>query len=315
MIDFFDRTYSGIRDNNAVLSKLRVYSVMRVVTRVLANILLPVYFMLTRKDSQYRLSTTQKKEGRIIVSLTSFPARISRLWLVIETILRQTTKPDKIILWLSEEQYPSVEFVPSSLRAMQERGLEIRICPGDIRSHKKYYYILKEYPEDILITLDDDIFYNTHLLSALLEKHRQYPEAIIAHYTHQMLFMADGTLAPYRDWKRNVAPNDELNSLFFGSGGGTLFPAHSMIDMASNIDLAMSLTPKGDDIWLNAMARLKGSRVYHTNMYSEPLPVLNFGNKTLFSSNAEGGNNSQIRELQNYCEKNLKQNPFSPDIL
>lgn len=315
MTDFFDRTYSRIQDTNAVLSKMRVYSLMRVVIRVLANILLPVYFMLTSKNPKHRISGTKKKKGRVIVSLTSFPARISRLWLVIETILRQTKKPDKIILWLSEEQYPSVESVPKRLKAMMERGLDIRICSGDIRSHKKYYYALKEYPEDILVTLDDDIVYNSHLLSVLLEKHGQCPEAIIAHYTHQMVFMADGSLAPYREWKRNVQPCNQQNNLFFGSGGGTLFPAHSMIDMVSDIDLAMSLTPAGDDIWLNAMARLKGTRVLHTNMYSEPLPILNLGNKTLFSFNSGGGNDSQIQNLQRYCEKNLQKNPFSPDVL
>ena len=40
----------------------------------------------------------------------------------------------------------------------QKRGLTIRFCE-DLKAHKKYYYAFKEYPDDIVITVDDDVIY------------------------------------------------------------------------------------------------------------------------------------------------------------
>ena len=50
---------------------------------------------------------TNRKE-KIIVSLTSFPGRINEVWICIESLMRQTFKPDAIELWLSLKQFPFV---------------------------------------------------------------------------------------------------------------------------------------------------------------------------------------------------------------
>ena len=39
-----------------------------------------------------------------------------------------------------------------------KKQLEIIFVEEDLRSHKKYYYAFKEYQNDIIITIDDDIF-------------------------------------------------------------------------------------------------------------------------------------------------------------
>mgnify|MGYP000808865909 FL=1 len=102
--------------------------------------------------------TVKKREQKIIVSLTSFPKRIDTLWITVETLLRQSMKPDEIILWLAEEQFNGIDSLPKALLEQQKRGLTIRFC-DDLRSHKKYYYTMQEYPRDIVILVDDDMFY------------------------------------------------------------------------------------------------------------------------------------------------------------
>lgn len=79
--------------------------------------------------------TVKKREQKIIVSLTSFPKRIDTLWITIETLLRQSMKPDEIILWLAEEQFNGIDSLPKALLEQQKRGLTIRFC-DDLRSHK-----------------------------------------------------------------------------------------------------------------------------------------------------------------------------------
>lgn len=47
--------------------------------------------------------------SNVIISLTSFPQRIDVVYITITTLLKQTFKPGKIMLWLAEEQFPNGE--------------------------------------------------------------------------------------------------------------------------------------------------------------------------------------------------------------
>ena len=56
------------------------------------------------------------QKSQLIVSLTSYPARIHMIHNVIESLINQTYNADKIILWLNPESFPSKETdLPSQL--------------------------------------------------------------------------------------------------------------------------------------------------------------------------------------------------------
>ena len=313
MTDFFDKIYTSLNNKYTCLNRLRVYSLLRFVVRLIANIILPIYFFVTRGRKAYRLEPTKKTNGRIIVSLTSFPVRTGRLWLVIETILRQTIKPDMIILWLSSKQYGGWDDIPMSLKRLQQRGLTIRFVSEDYRSHKKYYYSLREFPDDHIITIDDDIFYDTHLVERLVLMHKEHPNDVIANKTHCIEYDASGNILPYSKWKQNA---NEGSNLFAVGAGGTFYPAHCLDEMVSDIDLAMKLTPTGDDIWLNAMLRLQHRKVIHAPYhFIEQLSVLNLHNVELITGNAKYGNDFQIKQLVDFLISIGRENPFSYGIL
>ena len=116
MLDFYNSWYASIQhEEHPFLKKMRIYSVLRFCIRVLANITIPIYYVLTINNKKYSLLGGELKSGRIIVTLTSFPARVNRLWLVIESLLRQSHKPDMIILWLSKDQFSNLDLLPRSL--------------------------------------------------------------------------------------------------------------------------------------------------------------------------------------------------------
>lgn len=308
MTDFFCNIYSSIQDKNAFLKQIRFYSVLRVLTRWSANILLPLYYLCTRRNSCYALHTTDKKDNQLIVSLTSFPARINKVWIVIECMLRQTVKPDRIILWLSKEQFKDMTSLPDRLVRLQSRGLDIRLMDGDIRSHKKYTHTLQQYPEACLVMIDDDFFYRSTLIEELMEQHTAHPEAVIAHYTHDMHYQADGTLMSYNSWEDNVLDGAHL---FFGSGGGTLVPPGTIHADVTDTATAVRLCPNADDVWLNAMVRLQKTPIIHTPHKDILLPVIQWRNISLFSSNETGGNDIQIKQLTDYCLMQYGVNPFA----
>ena len=51
--------------------------------------------------------TNKKREFELIVSLTSYPDRMYDIHYCIYSLLKQSLKPNKIILWLGEEQFPN----------------------------------------------------------------------------------------------------------------------------------------------------------------------------------------------------------------
>ncbi len=309
MVDFFDRLYTSIVSKNAFLDKIRFYSALRFSIRVAANCILPIYFYLTKNQSKYSLSSSSQTNNRLIVSLTSFPARIGRLHLTIETILRQTYKPDAILLWLSKEQFPSLEQLPKPLLAQQRRGLQIKLVDGDLRSYKKFYYTLRQYPEDILITADDDIFYRTDWLRTLVYFVQKYPKSVIANYAHRIRHTGK-TIAKYLDWEINIKESSIAADLFFGSGGGCLFPAHSLFFDVLNKDIFLQICRNADDVWLNTMVRMNNISIIKTNYHSNILPVLNKRNNTLAATNMENGNDVQIAAVRKYCIEKFSRDPF-----
>ena len=76
----------------------------------------------TVKFNRNGLNTTEKRPRRIIASLTSYPARINIVPYVIASILNQTMKPDKIILWLGAEKFPDRN-LPKIFDELRECGV------------------------------------------------------------------------------------------------------------------------------------------------------------------------------------------------
>lgn len=298
MVDFFDTAYTRILDKNKVLTQLRIYSLQRLFIRLISNLLVPLYYQFnTNKHWLYE----QRREGeRFIVTLTSFPARIDRLWIVIESILRQSLKPDKIILWLSEDQFPDFTQLPPNLRRQQDRGLEIRIEKGDLKSHKKYFYCMQEFPSDKLITIDDDIIYPTTLIADLVQYHQKFPDSICCHRAKKVTFESK-SIKPYNNWIELKAEYGPAMDIFQTSGGGTLYPPGSLDAEVFNDQVFRKYCLFADDVWLNIMAQKIRTRVVKTNYYSVCLPVLNWNNIKLSTHNVDQGqNDSQLSQIVSF---------------
>lgn len=242
----------------------------------------------------------QGGEGNFIVSFTTFPARINNVWQVVECMKRQTLKPDKILLWLSKDQFPSEDSIPDSLLNRRDEQFEIRMVEGDIRSHKKYYYATKEYPDDLLFLIDDDIYYDTDIIRRSVKAYIDYAEkCVVCNYGSRISY-DENVCKPYSEWQSIEGKKAVGKELFFGSGGGTLFRPSDMYEDLTNIELAKRLTPLADDIWLNTMA-MKAGLTKIMLPHGPLLPVRMKENVTLSSvNNGEGQNNNQLEAVRLY---------------
>ncbi|HBN04506.1 MAG TPA: hypothetical protein DD434_01775 [Bacteroidales bacterium] len=314
LVDIFDRLYSLTCYENIVLQKLRVYSLLRFLIREVANCALPIYFKASKAKEKNSLRESNKTGNRVIVSLTSFPARINNLWLVVETILRQTRKPDKIILWLSKEQFTTSDKLPEELLILQTRGLDIRLMGGDIRSHKKYYYSLLEYPNDTIITVDDDVFYNSQIIEHLINCSKMYPNTICC--TNSILITHENkVLLPYNKWRKCDETNSPSLNIFPIGVGGVLYPPKVFNDEITEKEAFMKFCPTADDVWLRTMSLLTRTKAVQTQYKSLYLPVKNKNNKTLHSVNLHGPNDMQIQQVSQYCIKLFGENPYSYEFI
>lgn len=302
MIDFFDDLYYLlIKDNKGSL----IWKLMRYIIRKTANIVLPGYFVLTRTNKKYKLDIPKDKHPQLIVSLTSFPTRINHLWKIIESLLRQSVKPDRIILWISEEQFHSENDVPKNLLKLKQRGLEIKIRKGNLRSHKKYFYTFIEYPNDICIIVDDDIFYRSNLIETLISLHNIYPDAVCFNHGRTILD-EKGQIIAYNDGCP-LKPRREplLSNGFLPVGvGGVLYPPYSTEMDVINESVFRKICFSADDIWLWAMTYKHGTKFVYSGLRTGFVPVIIHNNITLCSTNNNGGNSEQFAKVLLYLKSN-----------
>lgn len=214
---------------------------------------------LCSREIEYGLNKEPRKQ-RIVVSLTSFPARFPQLHFVIRSILVQTMKPDKLILYLDQEVNP--DEVPESLKELQKYGFQIEYRAEKIKPHKKYYYAMREYPDHLIITIDDDIIYPKDLIEGLFLMHQKHPECVIATRAHRMTFDYKGNLDKYNHWEWEWWIEGKPSMRLMATGvGGVLYPAHCMSDKLFDLELIKKLSLNADDLWLKVMQVLVGTKV------------------------------------------------------
>lgn len=192
----------------------------------------------------------------ITISLTSYGSRIETVYLTVESLMQQSLKADRIVLCLSKDEFSETN-LPASLKNQRERGLEILFCEEDIGPYTKFFYTFQKYPEDIVITIDDDFIYPIDTVDLLYQAYLKEPEVIHCNRAHQMLLAKPGHLLPYRKWNFDRAL-DKASLCTFPTGvGGVLYFPGSLDDAVFDKETFLKLAPNADDVWLKAMSLKK----------------------------------------------------------
>lgn len=247
------------------------------------------------------VSSRRRADG-VIVSLTTFPARVQKVWMVIESLLRQRVAPERIVLVLSLEEFPHRR-LPLRVAEQQKRGLEIMWTPDNTRSYKKLLPLRAIYPDSVIVTADDDELYPSWWLSALLEGHSAYPTAIVGLRGTEIIVDAMGCVEPYLFWPP-ASPDTPPQRVFLKGDGGILYPPRLLSSTLFDYATASRLCPTADDIWFKAMALLSNVPVRRLVSGSLDFPKI-AGSQTvsLASTNvAAGGNDRQLRAVFDYFD-------------
>jgi hypothetical protein len=240
------------------------------------------------------LESSHGLDQEIVVSLTTYPARVDSAWQAIRTILRQRVAPDRVILSLYEGDFPNRE-LPHKLSQIEEAGVEIIWFEQNLRSYLKFLPALARFPDDIIVTADDDTLYPWTWLEQLVRTHRRFPEAVVAVRAHAIQVHPGQAPEPYNTWPRATSATP-WRSVFPTGVGGVLYPPRALAGEVLDAELALEICPSADDIWFKAMSLLKGTPCVVTQEESEdPIVVLRSQHQQLMAVNVgEGANDEQL---------------------
>ena len=174
--------------------------------------------------------------------------------------MTQTLKPDRVVLWLASPQFPDKN-LPENLTRLQEFGLEIKWVEKDIRSFKKLIPALKEFPQDVVITVDDDNYYDERLVEFLYNSYLENPEYIHARQAFVVRKDSKGDLVMKA---RNYIYNSTYLPSYLNEPvgcGGVLYPPHALDENVLNEEQFMQKVPTNDDLWFWAHALIKGTKI------------------------------------------------------
>ncbi len=230
----------------------------------------------------------------IIVSLTTYPARINTVWSTIASLLNQTYKPAKVLLYLSIEQFKDEEKqLPTNLLSLKKRGLEIRFVEDDLKPHKKYYYALRDFPNKKVITADDDIFYPENHIEKFVAAAQKFPNAVICARSHDIEFKegSDTVFMNYNSWKERIEAAPSKKMMPVGCNG-VLYKREFFDDELFDVNKIKELSLYTDDLWLKAMEIRNNIEAY--NCIEEPLVYFDnifTKNTGLWKTNTADSNN------------------------
>ncbi len=253
---------------NSILKSIFSYKVIDDHLKVNILGMHPNFRLKTRLDfptiTESGVSGSGRAKGRIICSLTSIPPRIERVDKVVSTLLAQTKKPDMVILWLASDEFPGgEESLPKQLLRLRQFGLTIKFCKN-YKSYKKLVPALMEFPDDYILTFDDDIYYDENVVKNLRNSSLKNPSCVCCYRTGR-IELIDGKISPISNniliWNH---PHDATFKNVIMSGTGTLFPPHSLHSDMLDENVFMRLMPSNDEIFFWAMAVRNRTKIVNT---------------------------------------------------
>jgi hypothetical protein len=232
----------------------------------------------------------------VVVSLTTYGARVHDVHLAIESIGRGVVRPQRLVLWLDDAS--SFEDVKASLAPLVARGLEVRLT-DNYGPHTKYFPMISEMDDSALalVTADDDILYPHSWLRGLIRAHTRDPETVHCYRSHRV-GVRDQRLAPYASWARNLGRRALRPSpRTFATGvSGVIYPQEMVRALRSRGTEFMGVTPKADDVWLHYVAVEAGIRVRQIGVLPRHFPLVpgSQGERLMDENNVGEGNDRQI---------------------
>lgn len=197
------------------------------------------------------LNHTQRSP-RILVSLAIHADEIDSAARTINTLLRQTVRPDRLILHLydwdaEQKQRP----VPNALARCLRRGVELRRCE-DAPVNSGRLALWEEEADAIIVTASGGFFFRAEMIERLSAAYRRNPDMIHCHRAQKIRSKADDGGSAGLGY--DPVPS-YLNQPCIGEG--CLFPPRALSGVSSVRERVFDFSPADEDtqFWLLALSK------------------------------------------------------------
>ena len=326
--------YNNLNEHNAVLNHYKTKSAEEYIKRHLGrhwgtgkvhtdkpkdfNNCIVEYFRYNEKTQEkqdffYKYNRNTVNENliilneRILVTMTSWKARINDCYRTLEILINNSIRPDKVFLVLAKEEFPNkLNDLPSNLLNLRNKynNFEIKWVDKNTNVFKKLIPIIDKYRDDLIITTDDDILYPKDLIENVIQA-----------------YINDGAWRPlsfgsyHSDWKIN--DNIKINShygacsivkfKYFGEHLWELYKKTTLERINTGIKCY-------DDVLYTYAALLNGYKYKRCETYSVRKYVLN--SPQLSSPFSENNSKNNLELLKDYhnCIRKYISNKYNKTI-
>lgn len=245
---------------------------------------------------------------KIIVSLTSYPKRMEMMPRVVASLNNQTIKPDRIVIYLSKEEFLDCKNMVDE-KYYEENNVTISWVSNNYGPYKKFIYSFKEFKDDIVITVDDDVEYAETMIEDLLSGAEKFPDAVIARRARLITSTDDDRIETYENWSTIreeeagfFANNPRFDLIAIGMGG-VLYHPNRFSEEIFREDLFKEVCPNTDDLWLKLFEVLANVPVVLVDRMNNDSEIKEISRDGLYvNRNKEGGNQIAIENIFNFCK-------------
>lgn len=219
-----------------------------------------------KKDEQFKLDIAAKieklpfnmlkrnnDESDIVVSLTTHGKRLAESAPYgIYSLFTQTVLPNRIVISINKDDW-NEDNLPPLIKRLMQSGLEVIFC-RDVRSHTKFLPALERFPNNPIITVDDDMCYDEHMVEELVTAYNKSDRKTI--FCRQGTFpkKRNSKYMSYMQWEDSINFTDECQNKFTQNVSpygvyGVIYPPCIFDNEIFNSDVFLKLAPHTDDIW------------------------------------------------------------------
>lgn len=207
----------------------------------------------------------------LIVNLTTTRQRFYLLRYTLVSLVEQTLRADKILVWLSEEPYlrdkgmagfDYAECLEEWMPDYKEKGIEIRHTKNTGPYRKLIPCLREAKDDDVLVTADDDIIYRRDWLSRLIKEfYTSGGDKAVAARVRKIRRNVLGVIQSYVCWRvvteRSFLSEDYV--ITFGAGAVLRKSFFRTQDIENNDFVFIS--PTADDLWYTKLLNNNGVSV------------------------------------------------------
>ncbi|MCL7940900.1 glycosyltransferase [Halomonas sp. ATCH28] len=201
------------------------------------------------------------RHGKVIISCTSTHDRMEYLYYSLQSILRQTFKPDVIHVNLSKTPYLRDSGVDSKPDWLESELIEVNFVEN-LGSYRK---LIPTYGmaghDDLIITIDDDVIYHKEWLSMMVGAADQHPDAIVCARARIIKKNIFGKWVNYNNWKRVRNATTSFWLLPIGCSG-VVYRKHLLFEEFFYNRKFLDIASVNDDLWFRIASMLNNVPVY-----------------------------------------------------